>query len=222
MRGYESFVTNVRKQVFTEVARLAYEGGDYSRMEEIPYKIVPGEVASHRESIFLERAIAGERVRLAMGLPLRPITELRPLSEGVNESAVAEKYYDPPLINIIQYACNACPTKQVRVSDLCQGCLSRSCQQVCPKDAVTFQHGKSVIDQSKCIKCGKCADACPYHAIIKLERPCVAACGMDAIGSDEYGRAKINQDKCVSCGMCLVSCPFGAIVDKGQIFQLTP
>ena len=220
MRGYESFVTNVRKQVFTEVARLAYEGGDYSRMEEIPYKIVPGEVASHRESIFLERAIAGERVRLAMGLPLRPITELRPLSEGVNESAVAEKYYDPPLINIIQYACNACPPKQVRVSDLCQGCLSRSCQQVCPKDAVTFQHGKSVIDQSKCIKCGKCADACPYHAIIKLERPCVAACGMDAIGSDEYGRAKINQDKCVSCGMCLVSCPFGAIVDKGQIFQL--
>ena len=220
MRGYESFVTNVRKQVFTEVARLAYEGGDYSRMEEIPYKIVPGEVASHRESIFLERAIAGERVRLAMGLPLRPITELRPLSEGVNESAIAEKYYDPPLINIIQYACNACPTKQVRVSDLCQGCLSRSCQQVCPKDAVTFQHGKSVIDQSKCIKCGKCADACPYHAIIKLERPCVAACGMDAIGSDEYGRAKINQDKCVSCGMCLVSCPFGAIVDKGQIFQL--
>ena len=85
---------------------------------------------------------------------------------------------------------------------------------------MTFQHGKSVIDQSKCIKCGKCADACPYHAIIKLERPCVAACGMDAIGSDEYGRAKINQDKCVSCGMCLVSCPFGAIVDKGQIFQL--
>ena len=161
MRGYESFVTNVRKQVFTEVARLAYEGGDYSRMEEIPYKIVPGEVASHRESIFLERAIAEREVRLAMGLPLRPITELRPLSEGVNESAVAEKYYDPPLINIIQYACNACPTKQVRVSDLCQGCLSRSCQQVCPKDAVTFQHGKSVIDQSKCIKCGKCADACP-------------------------------------------------------------
>ena len=47
-----------------------------------------------------------------------------------------------------------------------------------------------------------------------------AACGMDAIGSDEHGRAVINQDKCVSCGQCLVSCPFGAIVDKGQIFQV--
>ena len=221
MRGYDSFVTEVRKKVFAEVARLAYEGVDYGRqIVEIPYRIVPGEMASHRESIFLERAIAGERVRLAMGLPLRPVYEHKALSDGVNESAIAEKYYDPPLINIINYACNACPTKQMRVTDVCQGCLSRSCQQVCPKGAVSFRHGKSVIDQDKCIKCGKCVDACPYHAIVKLERPCEAACGMDAIGSDEYGRAKINYDKCVSCGQCLVSCPFGAIVDKGQIFQL--
>ena len=221
MRGYDSFVTEVRKKVFAEVARLAYEGGDYGRqIVEIPYRIVPGEMASHRESIFLERAIAGERVRLAMGLPLRPVYEHKALSDGVNESAIAEKYYDPPLINIINYACNACPTKQMRVTDVCQGCLSRSCQQVCPKGAVSFRHGKSVIDQDKCIKCGKCVDACPYHAIVKLERPCEAACGMDAIGSDEYGRAKINYDKCVSCGQCLVSCPFGAIVDKGQIFQV--
>ena len=63
-------------------------------------------------------------------------------------------------------------------------------------------------------------DACPYGAIVKMERPCAKACGMHAIHSDEYGRADINYDKCVSCGMCLVNCPFGAIVDKGQIFQL--
>ena len=112
MRGIPSFVTDVRKKVFTEVARMAYDG-DYSRMEELPYTIVPGEVAAHRESIFLERAIAGERVRLAMGLPLRPVQEHKLLSDGVNESAVAEKYYDPPLINIISFACNACPKSSI-------------------------------------------------------------------------------------------------------------
>ena len=63
--------------------------------------------AKYRESIFLERAIAGERVRLAMGLSLRPVDQHSVLSEGVTESAVAEKYYDPPLINIINYACHA-------------------------------------------------------------------------------------------------------------------
>ena len=63
-------------------------------------------------------------------------------------------------------------------------------------------------------------DACPYHAVVKTERPCAVACGMGAIGSDSLGRANIDYDKCVSCGMCLVNCPFGAISDKGQIFQL--
>ena len=220
MRGVPSTVTSIRKKVFTEVARLAYEGGDYTRMEKLPYIISPGEIAAHRESIFLERAIAGERVRLAMGLPLRSVQEHSMLSDGVEESAIAEKYYDPPLINIINYACNACPTKQYRVSEFCQRCLAQNCHLACPKDAIRFDHGRAVIDQEKCIKCGRCAEACSYHAIVKLDRPCVQACGMDAIESDEYGRARINQDKCVSCGMCLVNCPFGAIVDKGQVFQL--
>ena len=219
-RGIATRLTSNRKQIFTEVARLAYEGGDYSRMEELPYKIAPGEISNDRESIFLERAIVGERIRLAMGLPLRSVTEHTRLSDGVEESAIAEKYYDPPLVNIITYACNACPTNRYRVTEGCQGCLASFCQEVCPKGAIHFERGKSVIDDSKCIRCGKCANACPYNAIIKQERPCAAACGMNAIESDDHGRAKINDYKCVSCGMCLVSCPFGAIADKGQIFQL--
>ena len=219
MRGVPSSVTGIRKRVFTEVARMAYDG-DYSRMEELPYRIVPGTEAKYRESIFLERAIAGERVRLAMGLPLRPVDEHTVLSEGISESAIAEKYYDPPLINIIDFACHSCPTKQYRVTEYCQGCLAQSCHQACPKDAIRFVNGKSYIKQDICIKCGRCAEACQYNAIIKLERPCEKACGMNAIHPGEHGRAVIDQDKCVSCGMCLVSCPFGAIVDKGQIFQL--
>ena len=127
MRGIYSSVTDIRRQVFTEVARMAYEGGDYSRVEELPYKILPGEVSKYRDSIFLERAIVGERLRLSMGLPLRPIDEHAPLSTGIEEAARPEKYYEPPLINIIKFACNACPPKEIRVSSNCQGCLSHPC-----------------------------------------------------------------------------------------------
>ena len=109
--------------------------------------------------------------------------------------------------------------RRVLVTEGCQGCLEHPCQEVCPKNAIHMENGRSVIDQEKCIKCGKCMEACPYNAIIKQERPCAKACGMNAIHSDEYGRAEIDHDKCVSCGMCLVSCPFSAIVDKGQIYQ---
>lgn len=221
MRGIYSSVTDIRRKVFTEVARLAYEEGDYAeKIAELPYKIVPGSKAVYRESIFLERAIVEERLRLAIGLPLRPIEEHKSVADGIEESAIAEKYYDPPLVNIIKFACNGCPETHYHVTDCCQGCLAHPCQEVCPKGAITIKHGKSVIDQSKCIKCGRCQSVCPYNAINKMERPCARACGMDAIGSDEEGKAKIDYDKCVSCGMCLVNCPFGAIVDKGQIFQL--
>lgn len=220
MRGIYSSVTDIRRKVFTEIARLAYEGGDYAtKIEQLPYKILPGERATYRDSIFLERAIVGERLRLGIGLPLRRMDEHAPLSDGIEESAIAEKYYDDPLINIIKFACNACPDNKVVVTDMCQGCLAHPCKEVCPKDAISIVNGKSVIDQDKCIKCGRCINVCPYSAIHKLERPCARSCGMDAIGSDEFGRAEIDYDKCVSCGMCLVNCPFGAIVDKGQIFQ---
>ncbi len=220
MRGIPSLITDIRKNVFTEVARLAYSGKGYEGVDELPYIIVPGDRPLHRESVFLERAIASERVRLAMGLNIRPVQTRHLMTEDMDQAAVAEQYYKPPLINIIPYACHACPTNQYRVTESCQNCLAASCQKVCPKEAITFVNGKSQIDPEKCIRCGKCEKACPYHAIIHMERPCQVACGMDAIVSDEHGRAVINQDKCVACGQCLVSCPFGAIVDKGQIFQV--
>ena len=108
MRNITCGIADIRKRVFAEVAKMAYDA-DYSRMEKLPYEIVPAEEGAVRESIFLERAIVGERIRLAMGLPLRSVAEHNLLSDGVEESAIAEKYYDPPLINIIKYACNACP-----------------------------------------------------------------------------------------------------------------
>ena len=224
MRGIYTPVTDIRRKVFTEVARMAYnanELSDYAQlMRELPFKIIPGEEKSLRSSIFLERAIVSERIRLAMGFSLRPLDESVPATEGLEHGVIADKYYEPPLINVIKFACNGCPEKVIKVTEMCQGCLAHPCQEVCPKHAISFRNGKSHIDQSLCVKCGRCVNSCPYSAIVKTERPCAAACGMGAIHSDEHGRAEIDYDKCVSCGMCLVNCPFGAIVDKGQIFQL--
>ena len=226
MRGIYTPVTDIRRKVFTEVARMAYKANelsDYAQlMRELPFKIIPGEEKSLRSSIFLERAIVSERIRLAMGFSLRPLDESVPATEGLEHGIIADKYYEPPLINVIKFACNGCPEKVIKVTEMCQGCLAHPCVEVCPEDAVGLDrtNGRSRIDPDKCIKCGQCANVCAYHAIIIQERPCAAACGMDAIHSDENGKADINYDKCVSCGQCLVNCPFGAIADKSQIFQV--
>ena len=224
MRGVETRIQEIRHRIFREAARMAYhtEWPIDKRIEELPYKIIPGEVGNFRNDVFLERAIVGERLRLAMGLPYRGAGDPAPVSDGIEAADRPETYYTPPLINVIKFACNACAEKRVMVTDGCQGCLAHPCVEVCPKDAVSLDltNGKSRIDPEKCIKCGQCAKVCSYNAIIIQERPCAAACGMDAIHSDENGKADIDYDKCVSCGMCLVNCPFGAIADKSQIFQV--
>ncbi|MBP5299698.1 MAG: 4Fe-4S dicluster domain-containing protein [Lachnospiraceae bacterium] len=221
MRGIDTQVRKVRRRVFKEIANLAYNSTNLiDDMEALPYEIINYDDAVYRESVYRERAIVRERLRLAMGLSLRPEDKPSHLTQGLEESNVDEKYYEPPLMQVIPSACNSCPINQYSVSDKCMGCVAHPCREVCPKGAITMVNGKSHIDQEKCIKCGKCKAICPYDAISHQARPCSAACGVGAIKSDERGRAYIDNELCVSCGQCMVSCPFGAIADKSQIFQL--
>lgn len=222
-RGLLTPLKKLRRQVFVEMARVAFETDQTEikdAIEAIPFKITPGDKPLYRESIWRERAICSERLRLAMGLSLRPEDKPVHLTSGLRESDIADKYYEPPLMQVIPSACAACAPNIYKVTDNCRGCVAHPCTEVCPKGAVSIVNGKSFIDQSKCIKCGRCKNVCPYDAIAHHTRPCAEACGVKAIESDDLGRAKINSDKCVSCGMCMVSCPFGAIADKSQFFQL--
>lgn len=219
MRGIKTTKSRLRKTIFTEVAKMAFEGWDEKKFENLPYKIIQGEVAQYRDSVFVEREVVAERLRAAMGVSLRNFNDFESICEGVDESLVDEKYYEPPLIDIIKFACNRCPENRVFVTNACQNCLEHPCVEVCPKKAISIKNGRSFIDEEKCVKCGMCINSCSYHAIIRQERPCSKVCGMDAIKSDALGRAEIDLDKCVSCGMCLVNCPFGAIIDKSQIYQ---
>jgi len=230
MRGVYTNLSDIRRKAFREVARICYEipadpesdDSDFDKaFDDLPYDILPGDVATYRESVFLERAIISERIRLAMGLPQQGVDRPTHISEGINQ-AQAENlgYYTPPLINVIKFACNACKDNVYAVTDSCQGCLAHPCREICPKKAISFHQKRAVIDQDLCVQCGMCEKTCPYHAIHHHVRPCADACGMHAIGSDEHGRAEIDYDKCVSCGQCLINCPFGAIADKSQIAQV--
>ena len=223
MRGIDTALRNLRRNIFMEVAKVAFESdldNVNSDIEAIPYKITPDDKPRYRESIYRERAITSERVRLAMGMSLRPEDKPVHITSGLDKSNIADKYYEPPLMQVIPSACEACEDNVYVVTDQCRGCLAHPCERVCPKGAISIVNGKSVIDKTKCVKCGKCKEVCPYDAIAHKRRPCAVACGIKAIKSDNFGRAKIDDSMCVGCGQCMVACPFGAIADKSQIFQL--
>ncbi len=218
----DSFVDiiTIRRKVFTDIAKLAYEDADLSKLNKEIYKLLPGEMATYRESIFRERAVIGERLRMALGLSARTAAETGAVSDGIEKIDVDRRVYTPPLVEVIKIACEACPGRRILVTDNCRKCLAHPCVNVCPVGAVSIGKERAVIDQEKCIKCGRCVKACPYNAIVDTDRPCAAACGVDAIGSDYLDRAEIDPDKCVACGACITACPFGAIADKSEIYQL--
>ena len=103
MRNLDTPVKQIRRKIFTEIAKIGFESTDESMIhdiESIPYNIVE-ERAKYRESIYRERAVASERVRLAMGLSLRPENRSVHLTDGVKASNIDEKYYEPPLMHNI-------------------------------------------------------------------------------------------------------------------------
>ena len=78
MRGVKTSKSRIRKKIFTEIAKLAFEGWDEKKFQNLPYKIIKGEIAHYRDSVFVERAVVGERLRAAMGFPLRDYNEFSP------------------------------------------------------------------------------------------------------------------------------------------------
>ena len=62
MRGVETRIQEIRHAIFTEVAKMAYDVDSpvEKTIEEIPYRVIPGEVGNFRNDVFLERAIVGE------------------------------------------------------------------------------------------------------------------------------------------------------------------
>ena len=198
MRKFDTKVQHLKYKVLREVARLAWDGKLLENVMDIPKTIAPGPKPTSRCCVYKERAILGERVKLAMG--------------GNKDN--------PNVIEVIEIACDECPVGGYEVTNACRGCLAHRCEDVCKFGAISFdQNHVAHIDKTKCKECGACAKVCPFVAIVSRKRPCQNACKVKAISMNEQKAAKIDNDKCIQCGACVYQCPFGAITDKSYILE---
>ena len=199
MKRFDTQVQELKYKILREVAKHAWDDTLQESILEIPKKIVPNKQPTLRCCVYKERAIVGERIKMAMG----------------------GNRYNKNVIDVIEIACDDCPASGYTVTDLCRGCLSHRCESACNVNAISFDSRKmAVIDKTKCIECGSCASECPYSAIISRNRPCEVACKVKAISENNDLAAKIEDDKCTACGACVYQCPFGAIVDKAYILDV--
>ena len=67
MRKFDTKVQHLKYKVLREVAKQAWDDTLLDNLLEIPKKIVPGNMPTMRCCVYKERAILGDRVRLAMG-----------------------------------------------------------------------------------------------------------------------------------------------------------
>lgn len=197
MAKFDTYVQELKYRVLKEVIKKAYDDDLANAYRDIPKIISPGPKPLSRCCIYKERAVAAERITLAMG------------GDKNNQNSV----------EVIDIACDECPAEGVMVTAACRGCLVHRCVNACPRGAITIVNHKATIDKEKCIECGKCTEACPYSALIMQKRPCIKSCKVNAIMIDEEKKAKIDNDKCISCGACVYQCPFGAISDKSMILE---
>ncbi len=77
--------------------------------------------------------------------------------------------------------------------DTCRQCKDPACGNACPQKAIIANgQGTRVVDESKCVGCGACVEACPWH--------------MPAVNPETN-----KSSKCIACGACAAGCPSGAL-----------
>lgn len=216
----------VRHRLLSELVKLWHSGQLLEKVDRLPVELSPRQTKHPmRCCVYHERAMWKYKALPLMGLDMSDESdEMTPLSEYASRALDRALSGHPKdnIMCVIDEACSACVHINYEITNLCRGCVARSCVHNCPKGAVHVDHstGRARIDHNACISCGICFKSCPYHAIVYIPVPCEETCPVKAISKDENGIEHIDETKCIYCGKCLNACPFGAIFEISQTFDV--
>lgn len=211
---------HIKRDILVRLVEAFYSDDFAKNVASIPFQMRPKNAeVPYRCCIYKEREIIKDRLIADLGFSVENLNESEKL-EDFAISAMERTNNDRNPLTVIDAACKGCVPSRVYVTDLCQGCVARSCEKTCRFGAISIEGGRSYIDGNKCKNCGMCIQACPYNAIVRLIVPCEQNCPVGAISKGENGTAVIDTDTCISCGKCVAACPFGAVNEKSHIIDV--
>ncbi len=218
----QNAATFLRRELMIRLVRAFDEGTLADEIDRIAIRLRPKDGDASRCCVYHDRAVIKYRLMALLGLSSEEETdEAKPLSAYCAEiAALGPRAPSATPLSVCGPACGGCPSAKVVSTSNCRGCFARPCVYSCPKNAISVVDGRSVIDQSRCVKCGRCVAACPYHAIVKTSVPCEEACPVQAIRKNDRGVAEIDFDRCIFCGKCFNACPFSAVMERSQLLDV--
>ena len=209
----------IRKELTADLLRLYFSDHLQDEIDSIPVRKNPRDKNPFSCCIYRDRAMTRYRIMALLGISIEQNDDECKTLSAYLEDALSRDSIEAPVLTVLNTACSSCRRGAYRVTGECRGCLARPCQVNCPVDAVSFSGGKAVIDEEKCVNCGRCRDVCPFNAVIYTPVPCEESCPVGAVERDSFGRMFIDYDKCISCGKCTRSCPFGAVMERSQVID---
>ena len=213
--------TFIRRELMIRLVRAFDAGTLADEIDQIAVRLRPKDGGSSRCCVYHDRAVIKYRLMALLGVSVEEETdETKRLDAYLVERPGKGNAGRSAPLSVCGPACSGCPDAKVVSTPNCRGCFARPCVYNCPKKAGEVVDGRSVIDQEKCIKCGKCIAACPYHAIVKTTVPCEEACPVGAIRKNAQGVAEIDFEKCIFCGKCFNACPFSAVMERSQLLDV--
>ena len=221
--AFTNNVMIVRHGLLAKLVRMWREDKLVENIDRLPIELSPRKSkVKGRCCVHKERAVWKYKSLPLLGFDMTDEKdELTPLSYYAQAAVTRDVNPKESILTVIDEACSSCVQVNYEITNLCRGCVARSCYMNCPKDAIHFKNnGQAEIDHDKCISCGICHQSCPYHAIVYIPVPCEDVCPVKAISKDEYGIEHIDESKCIYCGKCINACPFGAIFEISQVFDI--
>ena len=218
MRGIYTTVTDIRRRVFTEVARLSYEGQDYAHeMARLPYKIIPGEVGTHRNSIFWSGPSCPSGCGLPWACPPAPHRRAGPHQRGHREQRdraevlrpAAGEHHQIRLLGLPAQACGGHRNVPRVPGSSLQRRVPQKCHPLYPRRPLGDRSGQ--MHQMRQVRGGvplprHRKNGAALRRRLRYERHRLR----------RTGPRPIDYDKCVSCGMCLVNCPLAPLWTRGR------